>query len=134
MEHIAEQPVIDEIRPIADVRLHASQLTQSGQKCRYLTFDEFKGRVPLSASTIRRRLKDGSIPYIQPGGKGHTVLIREDALDVSCQVKPAESSELAGVGQAVKTAEAGQAVVMPPKKRRFSGPRPKWKIRDALRR
>lgn len=95
MEKSTRQPAADEMQSITDERLYASQRTQSGQACRYLTFDEFERSVPLSVSTIRRRLKDGSIPYIQPGGRGHSVLIREDALDVSCQVKPAESSEQA---------------------------------------
>jgi hypothetical protein len=134
MEQTTQQPDADEMQSIADDRLCVSQPTRSSQACRYLTFDEFKRRVPLSASTIWRRLGDGSIPSVQPGGKGHRVLIPESALNMSCQIRPAESSELADVGQAVKTAEVGPAVVTPPRKSRLSGPRPKWKSRDALRR
>ena len=131
MDQSTRQLAADEM-PIAGDRSCSLELPRNTGAGGYITFDEFVRRVPLSASTIWRRLKDGSIPYVQPGGRGHSVLIREDALDVSWQVKAAESSELARVDQAVKTAEVGQAVVTPPKKRRFSGPRPKWKIRDAL--
>jgi integrase len=50
-------------------------------------------------------LDDGSIPSAQPGGKDHKRLIPESAVNMSCQIKPAESSELADLGQAVKTVE-----------------------------
>jgi len=130
---VTQQPDADEIRPIDDVRLHASQLTQSGQAHRYLTFKEFVRRVPLSASTIRRWLKGRLIPSVQLGGKGHKVLIPESALDMLCQVKAAESSEQAGIGQTVETAEATLSIEALAEKTKLSGPPPKWRANTKWR-
>lgn len=42
----------------------------------YLTVAEYAERYKVSERTVRRRLKDGSIAYEQPGGKGGFIRIR----------------------------------------------------------
>ena len=97
----------------------------------YLTFEEFVCRCPLSASTIRRRIKDGSIPHVQPGGKGHRMLIPENVLDSLClagQLGPVGQENCAVSAQEIR---AGSDVAASPpesaKEPRLPGPAPKWK-------
>lgn len=63
-----------------------TETAQVGGVCydspRFLPFKEFVKTCPLSPSTIRRRLKDGSLPFIQPGGKRHQILVPENALEL----------------------------------------------------
>ena len=46
----------------------------------FLSPAEFAREAQLSMATVRRRLKDGGIPSIQPGGPGCRVLIPREAL------------------------------------------------------
>lgn len=45
-----------------------------------LTIQEFSERTPLSVSQIRRLVKAGRIPYLQPGGPRGKLLFAPDAL------------------------------------------------------
>ena len=45
-----------------------------------LTVSEVAARLRCSTPTIYRRINDGSIPVVQPGGPGTTVRIPADAL------------------------------------------------------
>lgn len=47
----------------------------------YLTLREFSVTTGLSESTLRRRVRDGSLPFVQPGGPGTRILFRADALE-----------------------------------------------------
>lgn len=47
----------------------------------YLTVEEFAALTPVSAQTIRRYIKNGQLPYLQPAGRGGNIMIRRDALD-----------------------------------------------------
>jgi len=47
----------------------------------YLKLQEFVGLSGLSESTVRRRVRDGSLPAVQVGGKGKKILLRVDALE-----------------------------------------------------
>ncbi|HCS50403.1 MAG TPA: hypothetical protein DIW81_02230 [Planctomycetaceae bacterium] len=59
----------------------------------YLTIEECSQRVSLSDSTIRRRIREGKIPFWQPGGPGTRILIPVDALLSSADCSPdAENS------------------------------------------
>ena len=49
----------------------------------YLTFHEFLALWHGSEKTLRRRLKDGSIPKYQPGGPGTLIAIPRSALSIS---------------------------------------------------
>ena len=48
---------------------------------RYLKLPEFCRLTGLSASTVRRRVREGSIPVEQPGGPKHLLLFGIDALE-----------------------------------------------------
>ena len=47
----------------------------------YLTLRQFILRSGLSESTLRRRVRDGTLVAIQPGGPGKKILFPSDALD-----------------------------------------------------
>lgn len=47
----------------------------------YLTLRQFIQSCPLSESTVRRRIKAGHIPSIQPGGENTKILVPADALE-----------------------------------------------------
>lgn len=47
----------------------------------YLDVNEFSQLTGLSAATIRRRVRDGSIKAYQPGGPNKKLLIPRDALE-----------------------------------------------------
>src|SRR5213078_4633777 len=55
----------------------------SSEVQRYLTYDELSKITGISLSTLRRRVKDGSIPCIQPGGPRTRVVFPLDVLDRS---------------------------------------------------
>ena len=85
----------------------------------YLKFKEFTLRSGLSESTIRRRVRDGSLPAIQVGGKGKKLLFAENALEQTSNRMPAATSDSAVVSSPCS---------MPPEisAERGSGPRPQW--------
>ena len=49
----------------------------------YLTIDELSMRSGLSVSTLRRRVREGNIEALQPGGPGTRLLFRPDVLERS---------------------------------------------------
>ena len=49
----------------------------------WLTVEQFVAESGLSAATVRRRIKDGSLPVLQPGGKRTAVRISRSALEPS---------------------------------------------------
>ncbi len=85
----------------------------------YLTFDEFLERAPISASTLRRLIKNHRIPFVQPGGRNSKVLIPADALE---QTRSSPAVETPSI------------VVSSPKPIRLSGRRPKWTQQTNIRR
>lgn len=48
---------------------------------RYLTLKEFAAHSGLSATTVRRLLKQGLLHAVQPGGPGTKLLFQADALE-----------------------------------------------------
>jgi excisionase family DNA binding protein len=48
---------------------------------RVLTYEELSGLTGISISTLRRRVADGSIPYLQPGGPRTRVAFPIDILE-----------------------------------------------------
>ena len=59
----------------------------------FLTLKEFAQQARISESTIRRRVRDGSLPVVQLGGKNKKLLFPIDALDrVNTPVTPAEDN------------------------------------------
>jgi hypothetical protein len=87
----------------------------------YLSLAEFSALSGLSVTTLRRRIKDGSLPYRQLGGRRHRLLIPRDALETLNQ--PVDSScgpcqpdeERNGPTQHISAAP-----------HELPGPRPRW--------
>lgn len=79
----------------------------------FLTLKEFSQTTGLSQSTIRRRVKDGSIKVIQLGGKRCRILFPIQALEQASQPDLSKSKSLEPT----------------PKSRPKSGPKPGW-LRD----
>ena len=79
----------------------------------YLTLKQFIARCPLSESTVRRWIKSGNIPSIQPGGENTKILIPADAL-----------ARLATIAAGPRQAERTQAQIPNPKTNNRR--RPKW--------
>jgi excisionase family DNA binding protein len=81
-----------------------------GQEC--YCVKEFAKRNGISASTVRRLLRQGKLPYFQPGGNKHLILIPHDALVRSQPDFPA-----LGEKQNQRSDNSG---------RRLPGPMPRW--------
>ena len=79
----------------------------------YFTFHEFLALWHGSEKTLRRRLKDGSIPKYQPGGPGTLIAIPRTALDISQFPQPKIETRQNQV-------QKNQDVQIP-------GPKPKWR-------
>lgn len=47
----------------------------------YISITELSAIGGLSVSALRRRVRDGSLPFIQPGGPRSRLLFRRDVLD-----------------------------------------------------
>ncbi len=78
------------------------------------TVAEFAGRSSLSASTIRRRIADGTLPIWQPAGPGTRVIIPATCLPSAVSVAtPLPECPVPGLPSAVKP--------------RIPGPMPRWK-------
>lgn len=84
----------------------------------YLTFHEFLAQWVGSAKTLRRRLKDGSIPKYQPGGPGTLLAIPRSALTISTSTRPKEDPKQPG------NQSESKEVHIP-------GPKPKWRKNHA---
>jgi len=89
---------------------------------RYLSPLEFCQLSGLSLATVHRYVKDGKLPFCQPGGHRTRILIPADALDALSG--GAASTGPAGTTSAAKasanTATPGEKPAPLP------GPRPKW--------
>ena len=82
----------------------------------YLTFSEFLALWVGSEKTLRRRLKDGSIPKYQPGGPGTLIAIPRSALRSLANAKPNSDGQ--------KTSTQIQEAQIP-------GPKPRWRKTNA---
>ena len=61
---------------------------------RFLTLKEFARLAGISESTVRRRVRDGSLPVVQLGGKNKKLLFPIDALDrVNIPTTPTEDND-----------------------------------------
>lgn len=82
---------------------------------RFLSPAEFAELSGLSEATVRRRLKDGTIESVQPGGFRSRILIPIDALQ---RANTDDRREHAGrVGDVEESDRRTQSI---------SGPQPKW--------
>ena len=87
-----------------------------------LSYEELSVQTGLSLSTLRRRVKEGKLPCIQPGGRRTRIVFPVDVVERLLQ-HASNSSETATVPPAPKPAR-------PAANPTHHGPRPKW-LRDA---
>jgi excisionase family DNA binding protein len=79
----------------------------------YLTYEELSARTGISVSTLRRRVKDGKLPYFQPGGRRTRLVFPVDVVERLLQSAPTSSQTL--------PESQLQPVAHP-----LQGPQPKW--------
>jgi excisionase family DNA binding protein len=91
-----------------------SELDHVERAC--LTYTELSELTGISQSTLRRRVKQGTIPFLQPGGPRTRVVFPIDVID-----------RLTQASQPIP-----QAQPAPEKKTRRLGPEPKWKRQPQL--
>jgi excisionase family DNA binding protein len=84
---------------------------------RYLTIEEFSHLSTLSIPTLRRLVKKGALPVIQPGGPRTRMLFRADALE---QPTHAPTDPRSGNDSAAEE----------PVKNKLPGPKPQWQRRS----
>jgi excisionase family DNA binding protein len=77
----------------------------------YLSYRQLSARTGLSVSTLRRRVRDGTLQYFQPGGSRTRIIFAADVVE--------RCLDDGAAGPAI--AQSHQA---PPTRRR--GPKPKW--------
>lgn len=80
----------------------------------FLTVQAFARRTGLSVKSVWRRIRDGSVPVYQPGGRGTSVRI------------PGYALEVGGLGQSRAERTDAQRREAPNPKRR-PGPQAKWR-------
>jgi excisionase family DNA binding protein len=90
---------------------------------RFLSPKEFAESSGLSESTVRRRIKDGTIDSEQPAGFGTRICIPVDALQRSHS-----DDDLDGASD--DSGESEDTGEDTPQTDRISGPRPKWKTEN----
>lgn len=91
-------------------------MTTSNSDLDALTIQEFARRSSQSESTVRRRIKDGSLKAWQPGGPGTRLLIPVTCLPSAQVVTAPVSLPIQSISS--PTSKAPQ---------RLSGPTPRWK-------
>ena len=84
----------------------------------YLTLHEFASATGLSESTVRRRVRDGSLRFVQPGGPGTRILFRVDALERSPDPRSAFDRPALNPPLATRSID--------PVQNQPSGPVPRW--------
>ena len=96
---------------------------------RYLKLPEFCRLTGMSESTVRRRVRDGSIACYQPGGLNHLLLFDVTALthaSNACRAKPTVTDSATTEGDVLHDQDAGASATAP-KHTDQRGPGPKWK-------
>ena len=84
-----------------------------------VSVEEFARLTGLSVSAVRRRVRDGSLPVRQYGGRGKRVLIQLSALG---QAPPAQQDR---IGEC--PANEADRPSLPAAAGRLPGPRPRWR-------
>lgn len=89
----------------------------------FIDISEFSRRSGLSMSTIRRRIKDGSIPSWQPGGPGTRTMIPISSIPDRSNQPPVRSSVVPETMTAAHHSEHSDENTHAHK---ISGPAPRW--------
>jgi excisionase family DNA binding protein len=88
---------------------------------RYYSPEEFSELTGLSVKTVRRRIADGGLRAVQPGGRGTRWLIPADALDSRSNTSSIEIGTTAMEHDS--DGASGPPVTVA---RRLPGPAPRW--------
>src|SRR4051794_28418383 len=88
---------------------------------RYVSLKEFSRLTGLSLTTLRRRVKDGSLPCKQLGGRRCRLLIPRDALETLDKSVAATSSDAE-----LATTTDGSILPATTTRQPLPGPRPRW--------
>lgn len=99
--------------------------TSSSNSQTYLTIAQFCEQSGLSASTVRRRIQDGSLPVIQFGGKGKKLLIPGTAISLAVGTGDKHSSLITGTTNARVAASDPDTTTITEVSAR-PGPLPRW--------
>jgi len=95
-------------------------MSEEPNNTRFLTFEDRAAQLPFSKSTLRRWIRDGSIPSYQPRGRGSRRAFHPDVLNIA--VAPAAGSEVrANLPRGGP--DTKPAIAAAPK---LPGPKPKW--------
>ena len=92
----------------------------------YLALPKFCYLTGLSASTVRRRVRDGSISSLQPGGRKTKLLFAIDAIAGGCHADSTATNPSKPEGIPVDKAESFLPAT-PPTNSELHGRGPKWK-------
>jgi excisionase family DNA binding protein len=87
-----------------------------------LSYEEVSAQTGLSLSTLRRRVQEGKLPFIQPGGRRTRVVFPADVVERLLQ-HPTDSPEIEPV---LPSPEPARSTARPVP----HGPKPKW-LQDA---
>ena len=90
----------------------------------YLSPAEFAALSTLSEATVRRRIKDGSIPTYQPGGHRTRILIPRDALERSRKAEGEPLNQLRASDHNEGCSAKTDSLLVSPN---IPGPSPQWK-------
>lgn len=96
-----------------------------GKTRQTLTIEELERLSGLSLSTLRRRIADGSLPVIQPGGHRTRMAFLPNVLELLSQPRRRVSDPA--------SAETFKVATPPPQEKGekpISGPLPKWRRRN----
>ncbi len=97
---------------------------QEQKTTRFLKFEDLAARLPFSKSTLRRRIRDGSIAKYQPGGRGSRLAFHPDLLKAATAMVNAPDPESAP-GASAAPLDPLPAVPTPVRSK-LPGPTPKW--------
>lgn len=100
-----------------------SQTTDGDQQSEFLSREQFAALAGISRATLSRYVKAGCVPFFQPGGPRHRMMIPRSALELL--TVPAKGRECVTGPQFVD----GDKPNSPSRKTR-PGPKPKW-LRNA---
>lgn len=83
------KPRVDEDAPSrSPLPIVVAQASRGHEQPDYIFVEEFVERSGLSLVTVRRYIRDGKIPYIQPGGPRSRILIPRDVLEAYLAREP----------------------------------------------
>ena len=100
---------------------------QAQKTTRFLKFEDLAAQLPFSKSTLRRRIRDGSIAKYQPGGRGSRLAFHPDVLKAATAMVNAPDPESAPGASAAQVDP--RPAVTTPIRSKLPGPTPKFEFR-----